>query len=365
MIQKVSDLCPLSYSSWCFFFLHISFCYLQEAELLCLQSKHLVVFTGAGISTSCGIPDFRGPKGIWTLQVNSVSFDYHHCHCSSGFDFEFCHEQACVLLACYHHHCLTWLHFLGMSGYVLVFSWSIVFSSLKHLWSILSVSARGQRVTQSISAVSSCNAEHDPYGFGWVRKSWHLKVRHQSGNLCRLFFFFFLFSFTFLFSLLNDHAWSTDRILSPSLHLSFALNMLLYILLECGWLASSIWNSEREAFWAAWGLFYGNVPIMWRRVRQKKTYVIALLSHIVIPFDVIILFLWSFLSDFFCRYLRDFEVETIGLKETSRKCSNEKCGAKLKDSVLDWEVSFFLYCFNTLSLAIVLNLVISSDALDS
>jgi NAD-dependent deacetylase len=39
---------------------------IEELAALVQNSRRAVVFTGAGISTECGIPDFRSPGGFWT-----------------------------------------------------------------------------------------------------------------------------------------------------------------------------------------------------------------------------------------------------------------------------------------------------------
>ncbi len=36
------------------------------------ESNDLVVFTGAGVSTESGLPDFRGPDGLWTRQEKGL-----------------------------------------------------------------------------------------------------------------------------------------------------------------------------------------------------------------------------------------------------------------------------------------------------
>ena len=39
---------------------------LNEARKILASARRIVGFTGAGISTESGIPDFRSPGGIWS-----------------------------------------------------------------------------------------------------------------------------------------------------------------------------------------------------------------------------------------------------------------------------------------------------------
>nr|XP_029145929.1 NAD-dependent protein deacetylase SRT1 isoform X3 [Arachis hypogaea] len=151
---------------------------IERLAIMIKKSKHLVVFTGAGISTSCGIPDFRGPKGIWTLQregkaLPEASLPFHRAMPSLT------------------HMALVELEKAGILKFV---------------------------ISQNVDGL-------------------HLRSGIPREKLAEL------------------HG-----------------NSFMETCPSCG-----------------------------------------------------------------VEYFRDFEVETIGLKETSRRCSDEKCGARLKDTVLDWE----------------------------
>lgn len=44
---------------------------MDEARDLIASAQSICVLTGAGISTAAGIPDFRGPQGLWRLDPNA------------------------------------------------------------------------------------------------------------------------------------------------------------------------------------------------------------------------------------------------------------------------------------------------------
>lgn len=48
---------------------------IEKIADLVVDSKRVVAFTGAGISTESGLPDFRGPDGLWE-KVDPMDFTY-------------------------------------------------------------------------------------------------------------------------------------------------------------------------------------------------------------------------------------------------------------------------------------------------
>jgi NAD-dependent deacetylase len=60
------------------------------------KSKSTVVLTGAGISTAAGIPDFRGPKGLYVTRRYDpeLVFEIHNFHRTPEYFYEFTSDFA-------------------------------------------------------------------------------------------------------------------------------------------------------------------------------------------------------------------------------------------------------------------------------
>ena len=51
-----------------------------EVKSWVAAARRIVVLTGAGISTDSGIPDFRGPQGVWTKNPLAEKLSNIHCY---------------------------------------------------------------------------------------------------------------------------------------------------------------------------------------------------------------------------------------------------------------------------------------------
>src|SRR5439155_1213124 len=51
-----------------------------RAVLYVGEAQGIVALTGAGISTDSGIPDFRGPQGVWTRNPLAEKMSNIHCY---------------------------------------------------------------------------------------------------------------------------------------------------------------------------------------------------------------------------------------------------------------------------------------------
>ncbi len=124
-------------------------------------TKKALIFTGAGISTASGIPDFRGPQGVWTRRKPVYFHDFMTSEAAriEHWDFKLEGRDAfCAARPTAVHRAITHLESLGKIA-------AVITQNIDGLHSLAGTS--GERLvelhgTNALVACQSCGARSEP-----------------------------------------------------------------------------------------------------------------------------------------------------------------------------------------------------------
>lgn len=129
------------------------------------EAKHVVVYTGAGVSTAAGLPDYRGPEGVWTRKVRGEAIENFDC------------DELSVFTPTRSHVALARLQQAGFLAHV-------VTTNVDGLHSKAGLPSEALSELHGNSFVELCRACGKRFERGYVTRTATGLFEHKTGKVC-------------------------------------------------------------------------------------------------------------------------------------------------------------------------------------